>query len=62
MRTFTLYLRDDRYAVPTLAFVHADDEGAALVLALKRLGESPHHTAIEVLEGDTPLFRVPRAN
>ena len=60
MRDFTFYIHDQRYTVPTLAVVEADDEELAWELAKKRLSESPFHVAIEVREGDRPLARFDR--
>ena len=40
MATFTLYIRDNRYAVPTLALVGADGEERVRELARQRLLES----------------------
>lgn len=39
MVTFTFYIRDARYSVPTLAIVDAHDEKTARELAAKRLVE-----------------------
>ncbi|HZZ90441.1 MAG TPA: hypothetical protein VFE13_19085 [Caulobacteraceae bacterium] len=60
MRTFNLFIEDDRYTVPTLAFVTARDKRAALRLAMRRLEESPHHLCVEVCEGDDFLGHVAR--
>ncbi|MDB5480484.1 MAG: hypothetical protein JWO83_1537 [Caulobacteraceae bacterium] len=56
MATFTFYIRDDRYSVPTLAIVNTNTEVAARVLATKRLLESMHHTAVDVYEGEDLRF------
>ncbi len=37
MATFTLYIHDDRYSVPSLAIVDAVDEAKAKILAANRL-------------------------
>ena len=56
MVTFTFYIRDDRYSVPTLDLVNAHSEDAVRTLVAKRLFESHHHTAIEVYEGEELRF------
>ena len=56
MRTFSCFITDDRYAVPTLTFLLVADEAFARELALRRLLESPHHRKIEVLENGEPVF------
>jgi hypothetical protein len=56
MATFTFYIRDDRYSVPTLAIVDTKTEVAARALATKRLLESMHHTAVDVYEGEDLRF------
>ena len=58
MATFTFYIHDNRYTVPSLAIVDADDEAGARVLATDRLLESTHHTAIDVCEADVLRFSV----
>lgn len=55
VRTFTIFMLDDRYKVPTVAFVEAPDAHAATALARRRLDESPHHRAAEVREADRPV-------
>jgi hypothetical protein len=48
LQTFEFYLDDDRYAVPTLKLVVADDEAFALATAQRLLDESRHHRGVEV--------------
>ena len=51
--TFEIYLDDDRYSVPTLHLIVADDPAIALALAQKMVADSPHHLGAEVcLEGE----------
>lgn len=61
MVTFTFYIRDDRYDVPTMDFVVAQSEARARVRAAERLLESTHHTAVEVYEGDHLRFSMTAA-
>jgi hypothetical protein len=50
--TFEVYVDDDRYAVPTLHLVPAENESMALKVAQRLLAESPHHLGVELcLEG-----------
>ena len=62
MRTFSCFVTDDRYAVPTLTFLMVADEALARELALRRLLESPHHRRVEVLEDGEPVFSRDRAH
>ncbi len=49
---FEIYLDDDRYAVPTLHLVVADDPAMAYVMAERLMADSPHHLGAEIcLEG-----------
>lgn len=57
MRTFSLFISDTRYRVPTLTLVDAEDEFRAIGLANERLDASAFHTAVEVREGDQCLYR-----
>jgi hypothetical protein len=61
MRTFSFYIHDRRYSVPTLQIVTVRDEDRARELARQRLEEAEHHLAVEVLEDQTELFRLERA-
>jgi hypothetical protein len=56
LRTFSCFITDDRYSIPTLAFLVTADEGLARELALRRLLESPHHRQIELLEDGQRIF------
>lgn len=56
MRTFSCFITDDRYSVPTLTFMLAADEKLAREFALRRLLESPHHRRIELVENGEPIF------
>ena len=54
-QTFELYVDDDRYGVPTLHLITADDEPAALDVAWRVLSESLHHRGAELRQGDRRL-------
>ena len=58
MRSFEIYVFDDRYSVPTLHFVSAKDEARARDIAERILSESGHHLGVEVSEGGRALFLV----
>ena len=60
LRTFSFYIHDQRYSVPTLQIVTVRDEARARELAQQRLDEGEHHLAVEVVEGQTELFRLAR--
>ncbi|MFZ4607913.1 MAG: hypothetical protein ACOYM5_16840 [Caulobacter sp.] len=62
MRTYTVYIWDARYTVPSLAFIDAGPDVQVADLARRRLEESHHHLAVEVLDGDTLLLRIAREN
>ena len=60
MRTFSFYIRDQRYSVPTLQIVTVRDDARARELAQQRLDENEHYLSIEVVEEQTELFRLER--
>jgi len=60
MRTFSCFIKDDRYTVPSLAFVLVQDEARARELARRQLLESGHHLEVEVVENGRSLFRLTR--
>jgi len=60
MRTFSFYIHDKRYSVPTLQIVTVRDEERARELAQQRLYEGEHYLAVEVVEGQDELFRLER--
>ena len=56
VRTFSCFITDDRYSVPTLTFLMVADERLAREMAIRRLLESPHHRQIELIEGGERVF------
>jgi hypothetical protein len=60
MRTFTLYVHDDRYTVPNMVFLEADHAEKAAELANHELNKSEHYLAVDVREGDDFCCRVTR--
>jgi hypothetical protein len=61
MRTFHLFISDERETTPRLAVVTVKSAERALELARNRLEASPHHVAVEVHEGDEMIARLDRA-
>jgi hypothetical protein len=57
MRSFSLFTTDSRYSVPTLTLVDALDAAAAIVRAKEALTVSAFHIAVELREGDEPIYR-----
>ena len=45
---FEVYLDDDRYAVPTLHLIMADDQEKARIIVERMLDDSPHHRGAEI--------------
>jgi hypothetical protein len=60
MRTYSLYIQDDRYSVSTLDFATASDEASIRAIALDRLESSPNHLAIEVWADEKLVFSLTR--
>jgi hypothetical protein len=58
LKTYTLFIHDDRYSVPSLDAVGAADDEAAAAVALARLGASHHYFAIEVWDGDRQIAQI----
>jgi hypothetical protein len=56
LRTFQLFIDDDRYSVPTLQLFESEDEAAARARARELLAESAHHRGVEVCENGVSLF------
>jgi hypothetical protein len=62
MATFTFYIHDNRYRVPNLAIVEAESVSAARAIAMDRLLQSAHHTAIDVREDECLQFSLTAAD
>ncbi|HEX4179198.1 MAG TPA: hypothetical protein VHY32_00255 [Caulobacteraceae bacterium] len=62
MKTYFLYLRDDRYTVPTLDMINARDDDRAITAAVGRLAYSPHYQSVEVWEDDRLVARLDRSD
>jgi hypothetical protein len=57
-RSYTLYIQDDRYSVPSLDAVGAENDAVAEAAARARLSGSPHYRAIEVWDGDRCVVKI----
>jgi hypothetical protein len=58
VQTYTIYVHDRRYSVPTLLAADFAGPDRAREFAAERLASSPHYFAIEVWEDDTQLLRL----
>lgn len=58
MSTYSFYIEDERYSVPTLLFVSAKDAREARRLARDELARSAQRLMVEVRENDRFLFRL----
>jgi hypothetical protein len=60
LKTYTLYIHDDRYSVPSLDAVTVRDDERAREVAKDRLAASPQYRLIEVWEDDRFIGRFER--
>jgi hypothetical protein len=60
VKTFSFFIYDRRYSVPTLQFVLVADEARARELARAELLASPEHIAIDVRDEQNAVFREER--
>lgn len=51
MTAFEVFVHDDRYSVPTLQLISADDDFEAREAAKALLRASPHHLGVELWRG-----------
>jgi hypothetical protein len=58
VKTYTLYVHDGRYAVPTLLTVEMRDDERVREYAAQRLAESVHYKAVEIWEDDRAVAHV----
>ena len=57
MRHYKLYVEDDRADAPLLMLVECLDDARAQAIALRYLGQSPHHHAVEVMYEGRRIFQ-----
>ena len=58
LKTYTLYVRDGRYTVPTLLTVDAPDDAGARAHAEQHLNVSIHYQAVEVWDDERLVARL----
>jgi hypothetical protein len=58
--TYTLFIRDERYTVPTMAFLDVANLERAAQLAKERLVASRFHVSVELCREDKPLAHFDR--
>lgn len=56
MTTYSIFIDDDRYSVPTLQFVVGGSETSAFSFAVMYLLDSPHHQSVRVDRDGTEVF------
>ena len=59
---YTIYIEDDRYSVPTIDILMADDDAHARILAQGRLISSPHYQSAEVCEDERVVCVLPKGD
>ncbi len=52
MTTYTLYIRDGRYVVPTLLTIESRDDETARAYARRHLASSVHYQGVEIWEDE----------
>ena len=58
MTTYTLYVHDGRYAVPTLLTIDSRDDESARAHALRHLESSPHYSAVEIWDDERKVAQL----
>jgi hypothetical protein len=61
LTTYTLYVHDARYAVPTLLTVDMKDDERAMAFAAKHVESSPHYRSVEIWDDERLVGRVGEA-
>lgn len=62
MKTYVLYIHDDRYTVPTLDSLTVNDDERAREVAGERLASSRHYHLAELWESDRLVARLEKPN
>ena len=60
VKTYLLYMHDDRCSVPTLDAIVVRDDDRAIEIATQRLSSSAHHRVAEMWEDDRLVCRISR--
>lgn len=58
MKTYTLYVHDGRYTVPTLLTIDARDDDSACAHARQHLRNSEHYKTVEVWDDERLVARI----
>ena len=58
MTTYTLYVHDGRYAVPTLLTVESRDDEGARAFAQRHLQSSAHYRSVEIWDDERQVGKV----
>jgi hypothetical protein len=58
LKTYLLYIHDDRYATPTLDVIVVADDSRAREIAASRLSTSSHYRRAEIWEDERPVGEV----
>jgi hypothetical protein len=61
LKTYMLYVHDDRYSVPNLDGIVVHDVARAIEIASERLARSLHHRAVELWEDECLIWRLDRS-
>lgn len=62
MKTYLLYVNDDRYSVPTLDTLIVRGDDRAIEIAAQRLASSPRYRSVEVWEDERLVCRIGRVD
>jgi hypothetical protein len=60
LKTYTLYITDDRYSVPSLDAVIVSTDKLAQAIAQERFAVSTHYSAIEIWEDERFVAKIER--
>jgi hypothetical protein len=60
LKTYLVYVHDDRYSVPSPYTVSVEDDQRMRAWAAERLATSAHYRAIEAFEDERLICRVER--
>jgi hypothetical protein len=60
LKTYVIYIHEDRYEMPNMEVAAAADDEAALELAADRLSASPHFHRVEVWDNNRFVGRLER--
>lgn len=58
MTTYTLYVQDGRYAVPTLLTIESRDDESARAHALRHLQSSSHYRSVEIWDDERQVGKL----